>query len=118
MRRNLERGYADPMRASHSIDLYLRPFAGAEGRTALVAHIHALTSRETKKLGRQLNKISAPTAILWGDGDRSTPLSLGRTLQSSIAGATLEVLPGRRHFTPEEAPRQIADAIAALLARH
>jgi pimeloyl-ACP methyl ester carboxylesterase len=42
---------------------------------------------------------------------------LGRELQSSIAGSTLQVLPGRRHFTPEEAPRQIADAIGELLAR-
>lgn len=117
VRRNLERGYADPIRAAHSIELYLRPFAGAEGRDALVSHIRALTSRETKKLGRQLHKITAPTAILWGDGDRSTPLALGRELQSSIAGSTLQVLPGRRHFTPEEAPRQIADAIAELLAR-
>jgi pimeloyl-ACP methyl ester carboxylesterase len=117
VRRTLERGYADPLRAVHSIEQYLRPFLTNEGRDALIAHIRALTSRETRKLGRQLKKIAIPTAIFWGENDRSLPLEIGRTLQRSIAGATLEVLPGRRHFTPEEAPRQIADGIAALLAR-
>jgi len=117
IRRNLERGYADPHRAMHSIEQYLRPFLTLEGRDALVAHIRALTNRETRKLGRQLKKISVPTAILWGEHDPVLPLSVGRELQSSIAGSSLEVLPDRRHFTPEEAPRQIADGIAELLSR-
>ncbi|HEY4307277.1 MAG TPA: alpha/beta hydrolase [Gemmatimonadaceae bacterium] len=117
VRRNLEQGYADPHRAMHSIEQYLRPFLTVEGRDALVAHIRALTSRETHKLGRQLKKISVPTAILWGEHDRVLPLSVGRELQASIAGASLEVLPDRRHFTPEEAPRQIADGISELLSR-
>jgi len=117
VRRRLERGYADPLRAVHSMDLYLRPFLSTEGRDALVAHITALTTRETRKLGRQLKKIYAPTAIIWGDKDPVMPLDVGRALQASIADATLQILPDRRHYTPEEAPRQIADAIAELLTR-
>jgi pimeloyl-ACP methyl ester carboxylesterase len=117
VRRDMERGYADHTRATHSIDLYLRPFAGSEGRNALVAHIDGLTSRETVKMGRQLRKISAPTSVIWGEKDRVIPLAVGERLRSLISGAELEVLPDRRHFTPEEAPRQIADAIERLLRR-
>jgi pimeloyl-ACP methyl ester carboxylesterase len=117
VRRNMRHGYADHARAAHSIDLYLRPFKETEGRAALVAHILALTSRETIKLGRQLGKIRAPTAIVWGEHDRVIPLAVGRRLQSTIAGATLDVIPDGRHFTPEELPRQIADAIGRLLER-
>lgn len=117
VRRNLERGYADPLRAKHSMDLYLRPFLNAEGRDALVSHIRALTTRETRKLGRQLRKITAPTAIIWGEDDPVIPVSVARELQGAIAGATLQILPERRHYTPEEAPRQVADAIADLLRR-
>ena len=36
-------------------------------------------------------------------------------LQAAIAGSTLEVIPDQRPYTPEEAPRQVADAIARLL---
>jgi pimeloyl-ACP methyl ester carboxylesterase len=117
VRRDMQRGYADHARAVHSIDLYLRPFKDAEGRRALVSHIRALTSRETIKLGRQLGKIRAPTAIVWGEHDRVLAPTVGRRLQSMIAGATLDVLPDGRHFTPEELPRQVADAIERLLQR-
>ena len=57
----------------------------------------------------------APTD--WGQHDRVIPLWVGKRLQQSIPGATLDVVPGVRHFTPEEAPRKVADAVARLLAR-
>jgi 2-hydroxymuconate-semialdehyde hydrolase len=117
LRRDLRRGYGDPDRAARSLDLYLRPFAGAEGRDALAAHIRALTTDETRDLGTQLSRIAAPTAIVWGQQDRVIPLWVGRRLQQSIPGASLDIVPGARHFTPEEAPRQIADAVARLVGR-
>lgn len=117
IRMDLHRGYSDPARAAHSIELYLRPFLEPDGRDALVAHIRALTSRETRKLGQRLGTITVPTAVVWGRRDRVIPLSTARRLQSSIPGATLQIIPGCGHFAPEEAPRQIADAIAELLRR-
>src|SRR5581483_6749255 len=102
VRRDMQRGYGDYTRAAHSMDLYLRPFKDADGRRALVAHIRALTSRETVKLGRQLGKIRAPTSIVWGEHDRVIPVTVGHRLQSMIPGATLDVLEDGRHFTPEE----------------
>jgi pimeloyl-ACP methyl ester carboxylesterase len=117
LRRDLLRGYSDPARAAHSLDLYLRPFAGPDGRDALVAHIRALTSGETTDIAVDLASVRAPTAIVWGQNDRVIPISIARRLQQAIPEATLEVLPGMKHFTPEEAPRQVADVIAGLLAR-
>lgn len=117
LRRDLRRGYSDPTRAEHSLDHYLRPFANSDGRTALVAHIRALTTDETRALGEQLADIRVPTSVVWGQHDRAIPLWIGKRLQQSIPGATLDVIPGVRHFTPEEAPRQIADAVARLLLR-
>lgn len=117
LRRDLKRGYADPTRATRSLDHYLRPFAGNDGRAALVAHVRALTSDETRALGDELSRISIPVAVIWGQHDRAIPLWVGTRLQRAIPGATLDVIPGARHFTPEEAPRQVADAIARLVVR-
>jgi pimeloyl-ACP methyl ester carboxylesterase len=117
VRREIRRGFGDPARAAHSLDLYLRPFVGADGRDALVAHVRALTSSNTRELGDHLAHIHVPTAIVWGQHDRVIPLWVGKRLRQSIPGATLDVIPGARHFTPEEAPRQVADAIARLLSR-
>lgn len=117
VRTELERGYDDAVRASHSIDKYLRPFATASGRNTLARHIRALDARETAALAPRLGEIACPTAVVWGAQDPLLPASLGRRLADAIPGATLDVVPGVRHFLPEEAPRQVADVLASLLIR-
>ena len=117
LRSELQRGYGDRERATHSIDLYLRPFDGPEGHEALVAHLHGLDASEAAYLPAQLPSITAPTAIVWGQHDRTIPVSVGQRLQQTIPGATLDVIPGACHVTPEEAPRPIVDVLAGLLGR-
>lgn len=117
LRRDLARGFRDPDRAVHSMDLFLRPFAGSDGRDALVTHIRALASGETHALSEKLGGIAVPTSIIWGQGDRVIPLWVAKRLQQAIPQSVLEVIPGARHFTPEDAPRQVADAIERLLKR-
>jgi pimeloyl-ACP methyl ester carboxylesterase len=117
VRTELERGYDDAARASHSIDRYLRPFATTGGRDALVRHLRALDARETAALAPRLGGITCPTAVLWGVQDPFLPSSLGRRLADAIPGATCDVVPGARHFLPEDTPRPVAEALAALLDR-
>jgi len=117
LRADLERGYTDASRAVHSIDRYLRPFTSEEGRAVFMQHLRALDARETRVMSQRLSEIVAPTAVIWGASDPFLSLELGRRLADAIPGATLEVVPGVRHFTPEDAPRPVADGIAALLAR-
>lgn len=117
VRSGLERGYVDAARATHSIDKYARPFATEVGREALVRHIASLDARETGALGARLGELTKPTTVVWGAEDPFLPVSLGRRLAAAIPGATLEVVPGARHFVPEDAPRQVADALTALFAR-
>ena len=117
VRTELERGYGDATRATHSIDRYVRPFATRDGRAALVRHLRALDAGETASLARRLGEVDCPTAVIWGAHDPFLSLKLGRRLAAAIPGATLEVIAAARHFTPEDAPRPVADGIAALLAR-
>jgi pimeloyl-ACP methyl ester carboxylesterase len=117
VRAELERGYSDDARATHSIDKYVRPFATIDGRDTLVRHIRALDASETAALAPRLGEIACPTAVLWGGQDPFLPVALGRRLADAIPGATLDVVPGARHFLPEDAPRQVADALATLCTR-
>jgi pimeloyl-ACP methyl ester carboxylesterase len=117
VRAELERGYSDASRATHSIDKYVRPFTTLEGRASLVRHIAALDGYETAALGARLCEIAVPTAVICGGHDPFLPLSLGHRLAESIPGATLDVVPGARHFLPEDAPRQVADTLASLFTR-
>ena len=117
LRADLERGYADASRAVHSIDRFIRPFTSDEGRSVFMQHLGALDARETRSMASRLAEIAAPTAVLWGAHDPFLSLKLGKRLAAAIPAATFEVVPDVRHFTPEDAPRPVADAIAALLAR-
>ena len=117
VRSELERGYGDAARATHALDKFGRPFATPEGRDALRAHIVALDRGETRALGARLHTIGVPTTVVWGEDDPLVPVATARRLAEAIPGATLEIIRGARHFIPEEAPRQVADAVARLLAR-
>jgi pimeloyl-ACP methyl ester carboxylesterase len=117
VRAELERGYADPVRASHAIERYARPFVTEAGRDALVRHIAALDTRESSALGERLGELAIPVRVIWGAQDPFLPLSLGQRLTEAIPDATLDIVADARHFLPEDAPRQVADSITALLER-
>jgi pimeloyl-ACP methyl ester carboxylesterase len=117
VRADLERGYHDPLRAGHSINKYQRPFNSEGGRVVFLQHLAALDRRELEVLSARLREIAAPTAVIWGEHDAFLPLTLGARIAAAIPGATFDIAPDTNHFTPEEAPRVIADAIAGLLRR-
>ena len=54
-----------------------------------------------KGLGKRLHRISAPTLILWGEGDRANPLVYASEWQRRIKGAALKVVPGGHHALHE-----------------
>ena len=113
LRAEVVRGYVDPARASRSIDLYLRPFDGPEGRNAAAAHIKQLASTDAP----QLKAIDTPTEIICGTQDRTIPFSVSQGLKEAIPNSTLSIIQGAGHFTPEESPQQVANAIERLLRR-
>jgi 2-hydroxymuconate-semialdehyde hydrolase len=117
VRGRLLRGYADHARGSHSVAQYVRPFAGADGRNAFVRHLLELDAADTVSIASQLKDIRQPTAIVWGQDDPFLPAAIASRLHRAIPRSTLDVIPGARHFTPEESPRRIGDTLAALLKR-
>jgi pimeloyl-ACP methyl ester carboxylesterase len=116
LRREVERGYGDRARAARSVDLYMRPFVGPDGIRALAAHIKGISAAGHDVQSR-LSSLSVPAAVVWGRRDRVLPLDTGKMLARQIPGATLAVIGDGYHFTPEETPRQVADAVAELLRR-
>ncbi len=117
LRREWHRGYARPDRGSRSTDLYLRPFAGAAGRNALVAHLRQLDPADTVAMSARLGEIEAPAAVVWGAADRSVHGSVGVRLAADIPNATPHPLTDVCHFAPEEAPEQVAAILEDLLHR-
>jgi pimeloyl-ACP methyl ester carboxylesterase len=67
--------------------------------------------------GLPIERISVPTLVVHGDGDRVVPISNGRAIASRIPGAELEVIPGVGHYPYLEEPARFAAVVGAFLDR-
>jgi 3-oxoadipate enol-lactonase len=64
-----------------------------------------------------LPEIRVPVAVIVGEEDYATPVTMAQHLHEAIRGSTLAILPGGRHLTPLECPDQITSQILTLLQR-
>lgn len=62
-----------------------------------------------------LASYAGPARIVVGEHDHATPPAMAADLAARIPGSKVQVIPHARHFTPYEAPRDIAAALDALL---
>ncbi len=60
-------------------------------------------------------KLTLPTALIWGQEDTITPIEQAKTLQSLIPNAQLEVLQGAGHIPHLEAPEAFNQALIKVL---
>ncbi len=61
-----------------------------------------------------VDRITAPTLLLWGDRDPISPVAVGHHLETRIAGARLHIVAGGDH----DLARTHAADVAPLIARH
>lgn len=64
-----------------------------------------------------LTTITAPVAIVVGEDDYATPVSMSRQLHEAIPSSTLRIVPHARHLTPVEIPEEISTHLLELLNR-
>ncbi len=117
IRREWRHGYSRPDRGSRSTDLYLRPFERADGHQAVLTHLAQLDPASCNARPDRLHAITAPTAVIWGEADRSVRPAAAAELAARIPAATSHPLTDVRHFAPEEVPEQVATILEDLLRR-
>ncbi|HEY6718625.1 MAG TPA: alpha/beta hydrolase [Reyranella sp.] len=64
---------------------------------------------------RPVERINAPTLLIWGDADAISPLAVGRHLERRIPNAQLHVVPGGDHDLAVKHAARVAPLIAAHL---
>ena len=67
-----------------------------------------------KGITKRLHRISAPTLVVWGDGDRANPLPYAEAWQGRIKGAALSVLRGG-HMLLHETPDAVVPVVEEFL---
>lgn len=91
---------------------------GTIGSDMLVAPHLQETFKHTVRqdIQRDAMKITIPTLLIYGEQDRATPLeSVGKQLNTRIAGSYLKIIPGADHFVHQMATEEVAQDIKEFL---
>lgn len=92
-------------------------YAAHGAGAALIRQMRALDVRDTLEVSSQLPALRGlPSQIVWGAADRFQKLEYGQRFAADLE-APLRVLEGGKHFTPEDHPEELAEAITALVAQ-
>lgn len=93
-----------------------RPLTAARLRAVVPAvrrsYFEASAHADLTGFGR---RVTVPTVVLAGHEDQVVPSTAVRTSALAFPHGTFRLLPGRGHALPEEAPEEVAAAVAGLL---
>jgi pimeloyl-ACP methyl ester carboxylesterase len=111
--RLLRSTYFDPGKVTEAdVDQYYAPVAQPEYGRALRGVLQHF--RFTALEGR-LDRIAAPTLVLWGEEDRWVPMGLGRALAAGITRSAFVSVPHAGHSVQEEVPDEVNHLVIRFL---
>jgi pimeloyl-ACP methyl ester carboxylesterase len=112
--------YADPSLMQAPPNVSSREDADVE---ALVTLVRGMTSVAKfmwpipdRGLARRLDRISAPTLVVFGDADALVPARYADDFGAGIAGSSTAIIPGGSHMVPVERTGEVLAAIDRFLA--
>lgn len=88
-------------------------YAKHGGGGALVRQARSLDASDTLAVVEEVRHLEVPARVVWGDADPFQTVGHGARLASDL-GTSLRAIPGGRHYSPEDHPAPIADAIREL----
>jgi pimeloyl-ACP methyl ester carboxylesterase len=115
LRTNLLAAYADPERLSDAqLDRYYDLLLAPGNRGAMIARMHQTVLEEP---GPLLQRIEAPTLLLWGEADHMIPYSNASDYLRALPNAKLVSFPDLGHVPQEESPDASVQPLEQFLAQ-
>lgn len=113
LRMSLAPAYADPQVLSERLtERYFELMRAPDARQALLARMQQTVLSDPRP---QLQRIKAPTLLIWGEQDAMIPFSNAADYLTALPSARLAALPGIGHLPQEEQPARGLAALQALL---
>ncbi|WP_407287981.1 alpha/beta fold hydrolase [Streptomyces sp. BP-8] len=97
------------------LDRLVEPWCTDEGQPAFYRQIRQNDQRFTDEIQGRYGEIELPTLVCWGARDDWIPVAKGHELASRIPGARLRIIEGAGHLVQEDAPAELAVALAEFL---
>lgn len=112
----LEKDYFNSSKISDEAVLVYASYLKLPGaRSALLRTAEQLVPPNLNHILERYREVTMPVLILWGEEDRTIPLSTGRLLASEIRNSRLMVIPNCGHLPQEECPEQTIEFISDFL---
>jgi pimeloyl-ACP methyl ester carboxylesterase len=115
IRSELTRWFGDPIRARVSVEQYLGAWQKPARWRQFLRQLAALNAPDMVECTSLLSSLTMPVAIVASDDDPAVPRVALDRVREALPNATLDIVSGVRHFSPEESPERIADVVARLI---
>lgn len=94
---------------------YFDQWEGERGHQLWLRNVRGFDEQDTAEFEPMLPNMPTPTRIVWGECDRWLPVEVSATIESLLPHSDRVLVPGAGHFSPEDRPAEVADAIAGFL---
>ncbi|HAE92419.1 alpha/beta hydrolase [Tissierella praeacuta] len=87
------------LKNEEKMEKFYKKFGSTDYKASTGVMRNILVTVVNENLLPLLNKIEAPTLLIWGDKDTATPLYMGKIMESQIKDSGLVVLEGTGHYS-------------------
>ena len=110
----LARGHDNADAAAEAYRIHGARYLQNDGAAALIRQVVSLDVEDTLSISGQLPALGIPARLVWGEADEFQKVEYGRKFARDL-DAPLRLIPGGKHFTPEDHPDIIAEEIMKLV---
>jgi pimeloyl-ACP methyl ester carboxylesterase len=90
---------------------YFDQWEGERGHRLWLRNVRGFDEQDTADFEPLLDGMRTPTRIVWGEHDRWLPVEVSAALEARLAVADRVLVPSAGHFSPEDQPTRVAEAI-------
>ncbi len=94
---------------------YFDQWEGERGQQLWLRNVRGHNEQDTADFELLLDEMHTPTRIVWGEQDRWLPLHVSADIQARLPNSDLVVIPAAGHFSPEDQPSKVVEALADFL---
>ena len=107
-------GHDDQQIASASMPVHWRNYQRNAAAAAFIRQVRSLNVRDTLAIENALPHLNIPARVIWGAADQFQKVRYGERFARDLR-ATLRRIEGGKHFTPEDHPEEISQALNDLI---
>jgi pimeloyl-ACP methyl ester carboxylesterase len=110
----LHRGHDAPDTAREAIGVHWAPYVAHGAARALMRQVRPLDPADTLAVADRLPTLGLPARVVWGETDQFQKVAYGERLAQDLRTELVRIA-GGKHFTPEDHPQIVAEAVNELL---